>query len=35
MLLEERELQEIRSEEGDFVVFVPNTLPGQLVKATN
>ena len=23
----------IRSEEGDFVVFVPNTLPGQLVKA--
>ncbi len=23
----------IRSEEGEFVVFVPNTLPGQLVKA--
>ena len=23
----------IRSEEGTFVVFVPNTLPGQLVKA--
>tara|TARA_B100000795_G_scaffold13584_1_gene9325 strand:+ start:1468 stop:2922 length:1455 start_codon:yes stop_codon:yes gene_type:complete len=23
----------IRNEEGDFVVFVPNTLPGQLVKA--
>jgi 23S rRNA (uracil-5-)-methyltransferase RumA len=23
----------IRSEKGDFVVFVPNTLPGQLVKA--
>jgi 23S rRNA (uracil-5-)-methyltransferase RumA len=23
----------IRSEEGDFIVFVPNTLPGQLVKA--
>ena len=23
----------IRTEEGEFVVFVPNTLPGQLVKA--
>ena len=23
----------IKSEEGSFVVFVPNTLPGQLVKA--
>mgnify|MGYP000297521515 CR=1 FL=1 len=25
-------IAKIRSEEGDFVVFVPNTLPGQLVK---
>ena len=23
----------IRSDEGEFVVFVPNTIPGQLVKA--
>ena len=23
----------IRNEEGEFVIFVPNTLPGQLVKA--
>ena len=25
-------IAKIRSEEGDFIVFVPNTLPGQLVK---
>ena len=25
-------IAKIRSEAGDFVVFVPNTLPGQLVK---
>ena len=33
MPLEEKELEEFVSEEGSFVVFVPNTLPGQLVKA--
>jgi len=32
-VLELKRIARIRNEHGEFVVFVPNTLPGQLVKA--